>query len=259
MKKVEIPIIDNKKIYSNNDIDALINETKYYLDKDKKLRQYRLSPDSIQNFRSKIKKVSKEKSLQLGKDLFDIINDKKYDENKALNKVIDLILTGAKLDYYDNFNESFPLLICAQRNYLWTFIALVRGGADINKSNCRLSTPTILSAAFGNDLILEILILLGANINAVNKFGETALMLAKINEQYKCFDMLVASGARTDIGDNQVLNDAIMGEISKYKNNSSVTYEDTQDLIKEAEQKLRETMDTEHTLIRKKSNFKRIN
>lgn len=72
-------------------------------------------------------------------------------------------------------------------------------------------------AEYGNIEILKLLILMGADVNLKNEFGETALLLATKNNHKECVDILI--NAQSYI-------------------NSNLNKQDSNDLIKEAEEKL---------------------
>jgi len=181
MKRIEIPITNEKNTEEN---------------KDSILRKYRLSSDSIAHFKSKIKHPGSEDRLWLSRQLNATISAEDYNEMKDIGKVINLILDGANVDYHDNIYDDNLLNKCAYKNHLWTFIHLVKAGADINQKNRMGYTPLISATSSNSKEILEILILLGADINAKTVFGNTAADMAIMLDRHECYEMLVKAGGK---------------------------------------------------------------
>lgn len=157
------------------------------------LKKHELDEENINKFKLGIKKVSEEEATKLGKELLETITKKGYNDNHKA--IIQLIYDGADIEYKEEKNGNYPLLICARKNYLKTFIVLLNAGANINQVNNFLTTATMASAKYGNKEILEILIIMGADINARYLDGDTALSSAKLHDNVECFNMLVASSA----------------------------------------------------------------
>lgn len=214
-----------------------------------KLEEYQLDEASIQEFRSNIQKVDQEQSDQLGKELYQYVSKKNYSEIETeLDKVREFIEKGANLEYKTENKGDFLLLLCARRNHLKTAILLIRAGANINQKNNYLTTSTMTSARHGNKEILEVLILLKADINAQCLDGDTALMSAKRHDQEKCFDMLKKAGAR--FGTKNLSNQTVKDIPSTTKFDFSgflsfescldekLTYEDIKVVLEEANRRM---------------------
>ena len=101
----------------------------------------------------------------------------------------ELILKGADVNKNDK-SGSTPLLSAAVRSDGEILELLLQYGADINKN-----TPLVLVAAEGNYYVAEALITHGANINAIDKEGGTALMAALFNDHEKIAKLLIEKGA----------------------------------------------------------------
>lgn len=211
------------------------------------LKKYGLDDDTISEFKSKIKQVSQEESDILGKELFEMIAKKGY--NDDYEKAVELIYNGANIEFKNEKKGDFALLICARKNYLKTFFALLKAGANVNQVNNYLTTSTMASARHGNKEMLEILILMGANINARCLDGDNAIMSAKRHEQVECFNMLL--NAQAYLNNRNLANQTIMdlpGEVNfdstffedgiPVLTTSSITEQEPLSLIEEAEQKL---------------------
>lgn len=211
------------------------------------LKYNELEEKDINEFRSKIKKVSKEESKRLGKELYDLITKKDYKDNDK-TKVIELIYKGADVNYKEETKGNFPLLVCARKNYLMTFLALIRGGANIDQCNYYRTTATMASARHGNLIILKLLIAQGADINKRCIDGDNALFSAKRHNKTECFNLLVK--AQAYLNNKNILNQTILDidgnenfDIPYFRNCTKETKKDTSlkeidILLKEAQEKM---------------------
>lgn len=225
-----------------NDINILLLEQT----KKEKLEQYGLDEKSIEKFRKKIKTVTEEEAETLGKELFDTIFKSGFNDNE--DKIIELIYKGANIEYKNATKGNFPLLICARKNYIKTFIALLKAGANVNQTNDYLTTSVMGSARHGNKEILELLIFMGADVNARCLDGDSAIMMAKRHDMVECFDMLVNAGAYLNnrnmhnktIADISSVADFKLSEITKdiLDQFNEVTSEDVEILLDEAMNKM---------------------
>lgn len=230
-----------------NNVDLLLLE-QHDIDK---LKAYGLDPKSIKEFKSKIKVVSEEEKSALGKELFDLVNSKKYKDETDFEKVLELIYKGADIEYKNDEKGDFALLRCARKNYLKTFIVLVKSGANINQKNNYLTTTTMASARHGNKEILEILILMKADINAKSKDGDNALISARNHQQVDCFYMLVNAGANLSVisqdgrsiytfTPNEKFISPLLETTCKKETTKPVSDDDTYSILEEARNKLLE-------------------
>ena len=213
------------------------------------LKKYELDSESIKKFKETIQQVSEEESTELGKELFELISKKGF--NDDYEKALELIYKGANIEYKSEKKGDFTLLICARKNYLKTFLALVKAGADINQVNNYLTTTAMASARHGNKEILEILIIMGADINLRCLDGDNAIMSAKRHDRVECFDLLVK--ASSHLANRNLANQTIMDipstatfdfsgfpeTILPISSDTSASFGDTQDLLKEATKKLK--------------------
>ncbi len=219
------------------------------------LKKYKLDEESNLEFRSTIKKVSEEEADKLGKKLYNIINKKDYNEkdDTQFDEVVNLVFDGANLEYKTSQKKIFPLLVCCRKGYIKTFILLVRAGANVNQVNDYGTTCCMAAARHNYVRILNLLILLRADINARCSDGDTALFSAKIHNSKEAFQALVQAGSY--LGNRNSLNQTIFDVNpsssltidSKFiadKNLSvpSVSFQDTQDLLEEASQKMKQIL-----------------
>lgn len=229
-----------------NNVDILVLEQQ----KADKLRSYGLDSKSIDEFKNKIKKVSLKERETLGKELFDLINDRKYQDETDFEKVIELIYKGADVEFKNESKGDYALLRCARKNYLKTFIVLLKAGANINQTNNYLTTATMASARHGNKEILEILILMKADINAKSKDGDNALISARNHYQVDCFYMLVNAGAHLPVVSqdgrsiytflpNHEFESPLLESTSKKDSKPLASFESTLDSLSEAEEKMK--------------------
>ncbi len=100
---------------------------------------------------------------------------------------------GADLNYYDSSKEPTPtplLVYLSHEKDYWICRVLVQKGADPNKANAQGITPLMAAAgAMGLngqdvDLCIEDLIKAGANVNAKDKNGKTALQYTEKHSAY---------------------------------------------------------------------------
>ena len=189
------------------------------------LKQYKLDKDSIKEFRSKIKQVSDEESKKLFFDLYDLITSKEFYDDYL--KVTELIYNGAIVNYYSKNYDLFD--ICIRNNYIKTLIVLLRSGLDIGAFNFNQMSPIMLCSKVGNKEILELLILMGADVNLKNEYGDTALSLALENDHMECANILINTQAH--------LNSEFSRSNLNYNDNQSSLNNQPMNLIKELEEK----------------------
>lgn len=221
---------------NNNSLSSLIDNRISILNK------YGLDDKSIKEFRSKIKRVSDSEKESLGNELLNIISKKGF--NDDFNRVLELIYNGADIEYKNSKKGDYALLICARKNYIKTFITLIKAGANVDQVNDYLTTAVMASARHGNKKILEILILFGADINKRCLDGDSALMSAKMHNQSECFNMLVQAGAY--INNINFLNQTFLDSSGSVEFDKSIfernieisKKEEPQDLINEVEETL---------------------
>ena len=221
---------------NNNSLSSLIDNRISILNK------YGLDDKSIKEFRSKIKSVSDSEKESLGSELLNIISKKGF--NDDFNRVLELIYNGADIEYKNSKKGDYALLICARKNYIKTFITLIKAGANVDQVNDYLTTAVMASARHGNKEILEILILLGADINKRCLDGDSALMSAKMHNQSECFNMLVQAGAY--INNINSLNQTFLDSSGSVEFDKSIferdieisKNEEAKDLINEVEETL---------------------
>lgn len=210
-----------------------------------KLKQYKLDKDSIEEFRSKIKKVSDEESKKNFLDLFNLVSAQDYHDN--YEKAIKYIYNGADINIL--YIDTLPNF-CIYFNHIQTFILLLRAGVDINLVDNKGLTPLMKCAEVGNKEILELLILMGADINIKNESGDTALSIAIKNKNKECTDILINSQAHLNcinISNNNIIDANKSSIYIPYLLDKSLyTSEEEKgdDLIKEAEDKLNDIINS---------------
>lgn len=75
---------------------------------------------------------------------------------------------------------------------------LVRFGAKVNAIDKHGNTPLILAAGAADDKVLNALLIAGAEVNAANKEGQTALMEAAENDDLASVRLLLEHGAQVN-------------------------------------------------------------
>jgi ankyrin repeat protein len=77
---------------------------------------------------------------------------------------------------------------------------LISNGADVNYNNSKaLDTPFLTAGVVKDINIMDCLLKHGADINGVNKDGETALMLSILHNDFDIFNFLIKKGADVNI------------------------------------------------------------
>lgn len=168
-----------------------------------------------------------------------------------------LIKDGADINY-ENDKGNFPLILCARKGYIKTFITLLKFGADIKKTNKNKTSIVMSSARHGHLTILEIAILLGCDINLLCFDADTALIMAKRHGNESCFNILVENNAILNIKNYANLTSY---EIKKADTNTNIddakyyakvpespysgtVHQDAVDLIEEAKRQLMQIKET---------------
>lgn len=244
----------------------LLDKQKELLDeKQKFLKQYGLDDESIKEFRSEIKKVSREEADILGERMNHILYKEVYEsgpnnisfDEKMYNEMLSLILNGANVNYMNSYGKTALMYVlwCLEYTTL-----LIKAGANINVSTPYGETPIIIAAKAEYVELLKILILFGGNVNIENYFGQDALDCAKDWGNEECIKILEAAKEGRDIiteddikSDKKVFSSEILEEnIITDKSTSKVLSELTdEELLQEAEDKLHEI--TSNPLTRKRS------
>ena len=110
------------------------------------IRNYRkgkkFSTDYIENmFKNNIKKVSQEEADKKGKELLDYLislKTKRYrntDFEKVNKMIIQFIESGANLEMKTEDKKDYPLLICIRKNCIEGAFLLIYAGANVNQIN----------------------------------------------------------------------------------------------------------------------------
>ena len=224
-------------------------------ERDNLLESYFLSEREINKKKKEIKKISLEESNRLGKKLIEYLKKLRpknysYDAFKRVDEnVLLLINRGANINYKDDEYGDFPLILCIRKKCKKSILYLLQSGADINLSNNANITPIMEAAKEGLDNILELLILLGADVNSESIYGENALMMSKRNNQNKCFNILLnnqISIFHKNIQDETVLDITDNIDLKRLINNNDVidekkilknAYMDMKEIIKKTNEK----------------------
>lgn len=217
------------------------------------LEKLGLTREQIEKNKELITSVDEAKAAELGKELVLLIGKKGYDEEdeKTYQELLTLIKNGANLSF-ESSKGNFPLLLCAKKGYLKTFITLLKFGANIHQINKNKTSVAMSSARHGHNHILEIAILMGVDINALCFDADTALIMAKQHGMEECFKTLIDNNAILNIKNYLNLTSYDVKNVdgganiddSKYyaevpKSPLSLTnHEDAMDLINEAKSKL---------------------
>jgi ankyrin repeat protein len=110
-----------------------------------------------------------------------------------------LCLGGAPLEVRDPWTRSTPLILASSvgnEDAAGIVDALLEHGADINARNGNGSTALIEAAEHSHPDVIRVLLAHGADINAVSARGHSALFLAERKHEKEITDMLKAAGAK---------------------------------------------------------------
>lgn len=210
-------------------------------------KYYGVDSDSIKEFMSSVATVSEEEANALGKELFELISKKGYNDSDG--KAVALIKRGANVEFKNDKKGDYALLVCARKGYIETFKALIKRGANVNQVNNYFTTALMAAARHGRLDMVKILLLFGADINARCLDGDNALFSAKRHGQKACFDELLKANAI--LTTKNLANDTFLdveGDVSfdtKFLESRfretviSVKEEDATELLDEAKQKVK--------------------
>lgn len=114
-----------------------------------------------------------------------------------------LVKAGADVNGHDRRGFT-PLILAAYNGKASAVDALIAAGADACKPDATQGNTAQMGVAFkGDDAIAERLLKAGCDVNARNKAGQTALMMAALFRRTRQVAMLEAAGADPLIRDAQ--------------------------------------------------------
>jgi ankyrin repeat protein len=119
------------------------------------------------------------------------------------NKVTELLESRPTIVNTRNMKGETALIIAISRtDDLWTKFLLGKGANPSLPNGANGDTPLIAAARVGYTEAIEILLALGAKIDAGNKMGETPLIVAVQQRQLDAVKLLLAKGANPDKKDS---------------------------------------------------------
>ena len=96
------------------------------------------------------------------------------------------------------------LLELVKENKITRIQDFIADGKDINEQDYRGYTALMIASLhYDRQIIAELLVEAGANLDLKNQYGETALMLASFRNDAKITRLLVDNGANKDIKNNE--------------------------------------------------------
>jgi len=111
-----------------------------------------------------------------------------------------LIARGIVVSGNDS-KQPYNLITVAYQGDVKTGIAQLDEGADVNARDCDGDTALMLAAERGHIELVKVLLKNGADVNAENLNGETALMRAAENDRAAAVKILLAHQANGNAGD----------------------------------------------------------
>jgi len=113
-----------------------------------------------------------------------------------------LVRNGADVNGYEQRGFT-PLILAAYNGQAEAVDALIKAGADACKPDLNQGNTAQMGVAFkGDDAIAERLLKEKCDVNARNKAGQTALMMASLFGRTAQIDMLIKAGADRTLVDN---------------------------------------------------------
>lgn len=198
MESHEVPIVTNIEFLGKSAITKL-TKTKYFK------TQSTLFDFFTENYESFIenskKRISKTRLLNKGIPFTPDCMASYIAKNKS--KIFnEFISAGMSVNERDD--EGTPLLNIACRNDNFELAKkIIAEGADINSTSLdRGYTPVMDAVWRGNEKITAFLISKGADLNTINKEGQTNLILAVGADRTKIVKLLAENGANPDIKDH---------------------------------------------------------
>ena len=112
-----------------------------------------------------------------------------------------LVRAGADVNAYDDRGFT-PVILAAYNGQIAAVDTLIAAGADACRPDRDQGNTAQMGVAFkGEDAVAARLLKAGCDVNARNKAGQTALMMAALFNRTKQVDMLVAAGADRGVRD----------------------------------------------------------
>ncbi|MDQ5940523.1 MAG: hypothetical protein QG632_249, partial [Candidatus Dependentiae bacterium] len=133
-----------------------------------------------------------------------------------VSTITDLIAGGFDVNTTLDDKNNTPLIVAAIRRHTEIAELLLQLGANVNAANSSGDTPLTLAAFMGHTEIAELLLQLGANVNAANDRGKTPLTFAASRGHTEIAERLLHHGADVNAansrGDTPLIMAAINGQ-----------------------------------------------
>lgn len=143
----------------------------------------------------------------------DLITTIRQDDCPKAQKILD---TGLDPNQYDSFGYT-PLTVAAMDKRLECVVSLLKKGADVNIPSAAGWTPLIGAAMSGaGGQLLAVLLGAGADINAQNRWGCTALYYAVGFGALPTVDFLLISGAKYPGTGGECMTPMRLAELREY-------------------------------------------
>ena len=135
----------------------------------------------------------------------DLVSNGSLHSEDTLNKLSDLINSGADADRIIYGNEPLLIGLCKANkendDLVSTIKYVIDSGANVNILGWQNRTPIMWACLNGLVKIVKLLISAGADVNAVTKYGDTALSCTKKATIKK---LLIAAGAKSESLEDRV-------------------------------------------------------
>jgi len=128
-----------------------------------------------------------------------------------MNNKMNLLITGIAFMFFvvspalntmDMALLDQQLLVAAEEGNSERIVELLDAGANIEATNILGWTALHIAASKGHEICVEMLLSHGANIETTNDYGNTALHFAAFNGHIACVEMLLSHGASIEATNN---------------------------------------------------------
>jgi ankyrin repeat protein len=124
-------------------------------------------------------------------------------EDEDNSKAIPLIEEpGSRVVNYRGYKGDTALHIVTRKRELDWIAYLLKKGADPNVPDANGDTPLIVTARIGFEEAADYMVQMKAKVDAANRRGETALIIAVQQRQPRIIELLLKAGANPDKADH---------------------------------------------------------
>jgi len=116
-------------------------------------------------------------------------------------------------------SEGQQLFKAADLNNIDEVERLLRNGADVNAANSKGTTALILAANNGHVDCLKVLLKHGADVNVADNDGATPFIYSAMEGHVDCIEVLLKHGVEVDASDDEEITSLVEAAIHKHESN----------------------------------------